>query len=57
MKQKKRRFLSSADTLVYTVLPKSGLLGQATDATSPIATWGIVIFVFSQVQNVASAVE
>lgn len=51
-----RWFFPSADTLIYTVFPKSGLLGQA-DATSPITTWGVVIFVSSQVQNVASAVE
>lgn len=31
-----KRFLPPADTLVYTMLPKSGLLGQAADATSPI---------------------
>lgn len=52
-----RRFLPSAGTLVYTVFPKSGLLGEAADATSSITTWGVVILVFSQVQNVASVVE
>lgn len=52
-----RWFFPSADTLIYIVFPKSGLLEQAADATSPITTWGVVIFVSSQVQNVASAVE
>lgn len=33
-----RRFLPPADTLVYTVFPKSGLLGQAAEVTSPITT-------------------
>lgn len=41
-----RRFLPSADTLVYTVFPESGLLGQAADATLPYHYMGNSYFCF-----------
>lgn len=42
-----RSFFPSTDTLIYTVFPKSGLLGQGADATSAIMGSSYFCFVTS----------